>query len=1093
MTSKPEDKYIPAKESLQVHSEINENDPNKEFDNDQMTDKDNPIDCRKKDFQTKFDIDELKKIIPKDHLLIFILKDQNLLDIVENDANLQTSLLENQYIKDLIDEDVNTRKVIDKNPKEIVNLLKDSNFRDKLNNKYGNLLKFDILKSNLTYSRDELIKFNDNIKRSMAVLSAEAATFQRETKQDLLDNPSKNSLESYKFIPDLSQTNNLKGYEQQIDKLMGDLKLITNKYQCEKSKADHFKRLLYDKKQDLDKHLINSLQENKNNSFEALLEAEIKNKQLQVENETLYNELEGTRQDLVKSTIKTTELDRELQKCYFEKVKLMAIVKKLNETLSETEEQMIKVKNENRRLANELNKESAMLKEYQSKLINKDTELNNKITKIHTEYEEAVEILKNDNRILQTKVLIIEEKVNEKTIEASRFSSKMETVKLNLKDISTKLHTMKEEDLMSKEDIEQILNGFESKNKENFDLKCDLENIKSILNECETDKSALERNNERLADMIQRMQVDIKENSRRLGDARKSCLEFEKLYNDSQDKNSSLLAELRQSNSQWQAAEKEKEMLSENLKKANEGRSSLEAIVYKLRNELERSQLEIGEHKTLINQLNNQVSFLQSIQENLNKDLSKYHQMLNNEKDHHLSLREQYKLDEKQQGQLFDKIKLYEVQMSKLEQQLKEAFFNVEALKADKEKLEEKLKNSEKKLGNSEELLGAEQLKFEHTLESIRNDFINDLTYSQKEKKAVSEKLNKVRNEMEQLREQLHFKNSQLQSHKHSLEQLKLEVKGRRELEFQLLQSENELKDCRNEINLFKEQANETNIKLNENIEMNTKLSINVKQLKEQLEVNKREDERNLIKLRKSLEETMKLSKDEIEDLKEQLFKTKADLQTCQASKLALEESKEAVSTSNYHFERTIESLKHRLHQEIRARLLACKHIETLKHQKELDYQDKVCKSSSEEQIKQLEKSLEEEKNNVKSLKRKIHLLRSSAYTQEAHVQSLEVQLMEYYNEASNLKYKINAQENISSKKDCEMLEDLRSKLRLYDKERSIFLQSTKQLTTDLDIYKLKMKETVKENTKLKSKVAVFACKLQEMERECNFFKNFTR
>lgn len=1023
-------------------------------------------------------IDDVKQIKIQDHLLFFMLKDSRFLDLFEIGSDLKLALLENETFKVFIEkEDSEFKNFINENPDAIVKFLCDSGCREKL---IHFLLEtspnLNGQQTNFCYSKNELTKFASDVKRSMGVLSAEAAPVVNKIENKFLLT---NLEELGKFVNEFSfDQNNPMNYEAEIEKLLADLKKSTQiQYRMGKEKIEQFKNIL-------SSTLIDKAAEQSCVSHETDIDI------VKLENKSLKNKIYKYHQGIVEATRKFFELYGELQKSSIEKVKLFTILNRLNELSRMYSEELSKIKQEKRNILTDFNNSSSSLKETELVLENKNSAEEKKLKIIQHDYEEAVQVLKNDNRTLQTKLLMLEDKVNKKDEEVSRFSDIIKSLQNNLKEVKSKFQTLNGENLTRAAELEKCSNDLESKCNENFRLKRDIEYLQSMLDRTESDKSALERSSERLTEVIQRSQNDIKENSKRLAECRKSCLKYEKLYHECRDENSSLRAQVKQIQSQCQIEEEEKQIIIKNLKKSCTEKSQMEKLIFDLRHEFETFDTKINESKKREDQLVTKVSFLEAVQKQLTFDLEKYQKLLQDEKNQHFASREQLKLDEQHNEQLLSKITRYEIDVSSLENQLKEEIQKSELIKIEKRKLEEKFKSLERKAGNTEELLSTEQLKFEQTLRSIRNDFLNDLSYNNKEKKAIAEKLNKLRHEVEKLQEELFLKNKQLQTNKNSLEQMQLEIKGRGELEFQLLQSESELKDYKSEMKSLKEQFEKSNKKVKYALEENNKLFSTIEHLKEQIHELKRDNEKKLLKIHSDYEGAIVLSKDEIKDLKEQLYKSEADLKTCQVSKRVLEESKEAISTTNYHFERTINSLKHRLHQEIQARILACQQIEALKRDISVKNSPNSSNPGADKEIIRLKKLIEKEKDKNKILKTKIHMLQSSAHTQEAHVQSLEIQLMEYYNESSGPKQQSTCLKSITSNSNDDGLEDLRTKLRLYDKEKSILLQSKNKFTIDLNECNGRIKDKLKENIKLEDKVLACLCKLKEMERECKLVKD---
>lgn len=615
-----------------------------------------------------------------------------------------------------------------------------------------------------------------------------------------------------------------------------------------------------------------------------------------------------------------------------------------------------------------------------------------------------------------------------------------------------------------------------------------VERIKEEKEKLLSDKYSLERDVERLSDELDGIKEDLIESGRRMGDARHQALESEKLYQNCHDMTLSLQADLRHTQSQLQGAEDEKKCLTQRLQKFAEQNKLLNKNTANLKRQLEEGSMILRDERKMNSEMKSELKFLNEAQEKLKSELELLQTAFDKEQNLHLCLREQYILEEQQQTKLNERIKSYEMEVGILEQKLREERNQYEQLRYEKEKTAEETKILHDRIENYDRLLSTEQSKYKQVVEKMKEDFVNDLDFAKREKGNMSEMVSRFRDEINDLKEQIRLRDVQLRLCQQSMGQMDSEARGRQELECQLFQAETELKEAQGIVETIHSELTTEREKQNHLSQQNNKLLVNVSQLKEGLKLVKEEYTKEVFRLTHELKQLAINSEEENRSLRENLSKLNADLHATEASLLALQDLRENLHSSNKNFEKTIDILKRRLHQEITSRRLGEQQLEVLRKQRE--YLSSNPNDADEESNMQditaanfnkLQQELQDEKNEILLLRKQLQAAQASSYTQEAHLQTLELQLTDSQNQVTNLKRKIELRSEPNEPK-TKLDKEIRNQLSLYEKERLLFFQNAQKLTNDLEVARDQVNNKTKEIIKLEEDIGGLKQKVIELQ-----------
>ncbi|CAD5120515.1 DgyrCDS9080 [Dimorphilus gyrociliatus] len=882
--------------------------------------------------------------------------------------------------------------------------------------------------------------------------------------------------------------------EKELGEKSVQLEFITGEYERLKERSMMLEKVLQEKNDELREGLLTLVENGQINLTSSIVESEMKVKSMEIEIDKLKHDAESSKDSLNKTLKDNTELTRKLKEFTRQLMIEKSIVAQLMASRVDLEDALNNSFNERDQFKAELIKfeEKAMKMENQSQEILSSME--SETLKLKKDYEEAVAQLKEDNRILMGEIVSSKSEAEARSCEMSQTRNLLNVANLEIEDLNRKLEFVTEDNLSNREELEKVMSEYDEKTKQVCIMKELIEKLKAEKERLSSDRFAFERDIERLSEELERTKDDIIENSRRLGDARNSSLESEKLYNNAQNMIISLQGDLRNVQSQIAAAEDEKKCLNSRLSKFTDQNKLLQKDNQRLKQQALTDQQILKEERKKISNMRGELNFLNDAQEKMRIELEMVQAAFDKEQNLHMSLREQYLLEEKQQAHLVEKIKNYEQEVSNLEQRIRQERLQMEQLRNENEKLIEESKNSFRKLEMCEDMLQREQNKYKHAIDNIREDFISDISHVKKDKQNMEDIVKSLREEVVDLKEQLRTKDLQIRSCYQSIGQMESEAKGRKELECQLMQSELELKESQTVIDNISEDLRNEREKHSVIAQQNDKLRMNIEQMKEGIKLVKEEYTKEVFLLRSELFELSNASREEINQLQNELNKSKTDLNITEASLLALQEVRETLSSKNTNFDKTIDALKKRLYQEISSRKLAEEHVKALRQQSSIGaYSQSVDESTQERMtptaykslLDKIEQELQIEKEQNLQLKNKLNITETSSMTKESHIQTLELQITEITSENSTLKRKIDNIQNVQQSKSIPD-QDLKNRLKLYEKERAVFFQSAQKLAVDLENNRALTNEKTKEIIKLEE----YIISLKEQINNSKVFNN---
>ncbi|CAD5118770.1 unnamed protein product [Dimorphilus gyrociliatus] len=1036
-------------------------------------------------------------LIPNEDLLIYCLMEPDLIKVVETDHQLQKVILEDPSMLSYC-----RAKKIDINFPSIMEILNDSKAVKQLiespeiSKRLDQIKKGELKKSislpSIEYSNAEIDSLQSDLKRTLLILktSVNELTDQEVNLKDELTthNDNTNSNQNHKNNSDNTHeliTDNQRDIEleNELKEVKISLRMTREDLKKEKDVNEKLNEIIRDKNEQLRVGVVSLLEAGKLNTLHSLIEAEAKLNDMRVTNDKLMVDYETNHQSLVNVIKENTELERSIRLLTKRLIKEKNLVSLMISSKVELEKVMVPLTNERDSLRKEKRELTKNLEECQSHLQIEGLKADENLRNLKNDYEKAINILKEDTRSLMTDLIGVKSHNEMISTETKNMRSILETAKRNEEELNRKFQVLLEENSTCREETEKILEEYENKVADNCRMNETIEELKKDKENFLSDKYALERSIQRLGDEIIKMKEDIEESGRRLGDARSTSLTTEKLYQESQTALAIAQADVRAMRSQMEAAEEERINSDNKLYHYKERNDKLVKELENLHNRLSLEQGALSEEKKNLSEMKTELIFLNEVQEKSNKEISTLLASLENERNLHMSLRDQYLLAEKQQMIMSESIRQYEIQVANLEENLSSERGQIEIVKLEREKYLQDLNSLRLHCSTQEEILYHEREKCKETVESIRNDFLEDLKFCQEERKNFEQLNYKLRQDLSESREKLRQKDLQLRSALYSIGQLDSEAKGRRELECQLMESEAELQNLKLEIDSLRVERKCSDEKYSEFVDQNDKLRLIIQQLKEGVKVLKEEYTREVFVLRKELERNSRSTKDELNNLRSELTKKSAELKTSEASLAVLNDSKEELENVRNCFEQTITALKKRLYQEVTNRRLLEERLKALKDSRRIAC-DEYPNSLEEKPVEhELKLALIEEQEKVVQMKKQLKSVQASAYTQEAHLQTVELQLSQAESELNRLKRKSHTRSSMNIEENEKTNEEMKKLLNLYESERTIFFSSAQRMAIDLETCRKQILEKTKENIKLQEE-------LTKMQEKCTNSEN---
>ncbi|CAD5112146.1 DgyrCDS1385 [Dimorphilus gyrociliatus] len=876
--------------------------------------------------------------------------------------------------------------------------------------------------------------------------------------------------------------------EKDRDEAVAQLRVVAIEYEKQKEKASKLTTMLHEKNLELKEGVLTLIENGQIDTTQSIVEAEIRIRALEIEIENHKQDADAKKVALQTVVKENTELMRKLKEFTRELIVEKSIVSQITASRVDLEATVHRLTTERDNFKAELLKIDELRSKVELEAKEELSKIENDMRKIKTEYDQAIAIMKDDNHMLMTEVACAKALSEARTGEMDQTKNLLAVANLEIEDLNRKLEVITEENLSSRTEIDRVMQEYDKIIRENCATKELIEKTRQDKEKLLSDKYSLERDVERLSDELDGIKEDLIESGRRMGDARHQAMESEKLYQNSHDMTLSLQADLRHAQSQLQAAEDEKKCLGQRLQKFAEQNKLLSKNMNNLKQQMSAGAEILKEERRISSERKSELKFLNDAQEKLKSELELLQTAFDKEQNLHMSLREQYILEEQQQSKLNERIKSYEMEVNTLEQKLREERSQFEQTRYEKEKVIEETKVLYDRIENFERLLSIEQTKYKQVVEKMRQDFVTDLDFAKREKGNMNEMVSKFREEINDLKEQIRTKDLQIRSCYQSIGQMDSEARGRKELECQLFQAETELKEAQGIVETIHSELILEREKQSHLSQQNDKLLTNINQLKEGLKLVKEEYTKEVFRLSHELQQISLSSEEEIRSLRDSLNKSNADLLATEASLLALQEVRENLHSSNKNFEKTIDALKRRLHQEMTAKRLVEQQLDVLRKQheyltKNTDHPEDYNSQDLVINYNKLQIELQAEKDEVLLLRKQLQATQASSYTQEAHMQTLELQLAESQSQVSSLKRKFELQIMPNESK-TKLDKDLRNQLALYEKERMLFFQNAQKLSQDLELAREQSNNKTRDIIKLEEQIGVLKQTISEMQHD---------
>ncbi|CAD5119035.1 DgyrCDS7685 [Dimorphilus gyrociliatus] len=879
--------------------------------------------------------------------------------------------------------------------------------------------------------------------------------------------------------------------EREIGDVKGKLRIVAADYERERQKVGKLEKILHEKNMEIRQGLVKLIENGQLNTLTSLVDAEVQLKSMEVDNENLRHDYESQRTATETVVKENTELMRKLDEFARELMIKQSLLTEITDQNRNLETIFNNSKMDMDRTKKQLQNYDNQLHRCEQDAKRQLIELENRMKNMQRDYEDAVALFKEDNKVLTAEIACHKSLVEGKTHELKQKDKQLKSLSIENDDLGRKLEIITNESLTGREEIERMMNEYDNKAKENATLRNKLEEKDSENEKIKCDKYALEREVERLSEELYRIKDEVVEAGRRLGDCRTQINRLERDFQSSQDHNIALQSDIRHLETQRLAYKEQQELASRAAEQISDENRLLKQDIQMLKDRFDDEQNHLRQERQRCSEAKCEVRCLNEINNQLQNDCELLKSTLNNEKHLHMSVREQLILEEKQQIQHAERIHHLEMEVSTLEQRLREERILQERGLNELQEARNEVRILCQKLEDREKLLSAERKRFKDGIEKMKENFISDVKFITKEKEANGGTIESLRNDNTNLREELRDKELQIISCFQTLDQFNSESKGRKELENQLMASEAELNQLKVLLKTIKQEMDKEKDYHKQTIEENNKLKLSINHLKEGMKIIKEEYTKEVFTVRAELQQIKVDTEQDIRDYKSEINNLSADLNTAEASLISLRDSMENVRLSNENYEKTIDALKRRLHQEITRRIINEERLEAFNCQREILMRKNSERKDDKNHSTDYDRKLQEEKEKNYLMNNKLKSLESSLQTQECHMQTLEIQLAEIHSENTALRLKFEyGIGQMGNQENEKLVEDMTKRLNVYERERVTFFKSAQKLAIDLEQSRETVKDKSKQILKQQEDIMKLKEKLKLYEEEMNKLQN---
>lgn len=520
--------------------------------------------------------------------------------------------------------------------------------------------------------------------------------------------------------------------------------------------------------------------------------------------------------------------------------------------------------------------------------------------------------------------------------------------------------------------------------------------------------------------------------------------------------------------------EEEKEELNiKQLKYINENKL-LKNELQTIKEKYEKLDKQIKDDNNKQLETKKQIDLLNNANDKLKDDINILQSSLEKEQTLHVSAKEQLLLEEKQQLQYMEKIRNYEIEIINLEDNLKEERINYENNLIDKQKLENENKLIKENLNKQIELFDNEKINFKENIKKIKDDFMNNLNMIKNNKENNNDTINNLNKELNKLKEELNKKELKLLSFYQSIDKFDNNLKCKKDIECQLIESEMENEKLKSNLHIMNINIENEKLLKDNLINDSNKLKLINEQLKDGIKIIKEEYTKEIFTLNNQLKQ-LKINYDnDIHNYKNNINQLNVNLNMSEASLISVRENIHSLNKTIESHEKTIDSLKRRLYQEITKSMIMNEKYELCKYQYNIVKKEHLIDKSEEKMTTPItiQQQLNQEIEKNHGMNHKIKILENTNFTQQSHIETLEIRLKELHNENIHLKQSTNQddikRDHVNSNNHNKELID---KLNFYENERLIFYQTSQKLSIDLEQSRMIIKERTNELIKLQDEI----------------------
>ncbi|KAI0233591.1 hypothetical protein LSAT2_016181 [Lamellibrachia satsuma] len=420
----------------------------------------------------------------------------------------------------------------------------------------------------------------------------------------------------------------------------------------------------------------------------------------------------------------------------------------------------------------------------------------------------------------------------------------------------------------------------------------------------------------------------------------------------------------------------------------------------------------------------------------------------------HAAKEQRQRLEEKIQT-LTEKIHSMEMDKQNLGTQLSEFKSVVEQLKTDKQTLYQDVQELCRKLSEKDDLIATIQESTSTKMETMQREFIMEKNMLIQTNKQLEENFRAAKSDTEKLNLRVRERDKQMESFNRIKVEFEAATRTKQELETRVVDQEKELVDARGTITSLRCEKNrlaQHHQKIQDALE---KIRQTSGQLKDQLADQREKFTGEIHAMQANFVDEKHRWETDRNELQDQLSRAVTELKKTEVSLMAVTETRDSLAGSNQVYERTTDTLKCQLHEEVTTRKLAEQRIEATICEVE---QLKTAKATVDDHISEAQKAiaslqvqLKSERDKFIKIRTDLQSTKNSSHSQEAHVHLLTIQINDLQNELTMVKNDRETTQKSLSAHNSRLALELEQVQEVMQKEVGRLQVELHQLTADLE------------------------------------------